>query len=524
MTEEFSDLLPIFLEEARENIEKSHKVLSELEQGKNKQANINDIARFVHTIKGSCASFGFNNTGVIAHNLENKLQDLKSNPDLATAEILADVRMQIDKIDDLIRNNDSTEPNSKPETLSAIDDSIRVPINLINSSLNNIWEIFLIKNQISYLFQSGGSEPALKDLRQSWETLDTTLGRNIAELENRLMQMRMTNLSRLFSRMEKIVRNYAQEHPEKKIRFETSGEDIEVDKKVSDMLNEPLVHLIRNAMDHGLEDIQSRQDAGKAEFGVIQLRAQAGVDTIDIIVTDDGGGIDHQKIAQKAFEKGLINTIDIDKKSAVDLIFTPGFSTADQITNTSGRGVGMDSVKQSIVEIGGRVSLTTEVGKGSQFKVTLPISLSVISAVILEVNNQIFGGNTNNVVEIVKAPHSYLKNHGEETLFNFRDSFIPCVDLGQVLSKYDANSQDDPNQADELSVIVVGDQTELVAIRVDKFRDNSELIVKPVPGIVNTPRFVDGMSILPTGEPIFILSFARLVEQSPLGQRGLHAS
>ena len=510
MTDESTELLSVFIDESLEIIDKNRNLLKKFATANNKIPLIREMNRHIHTLKGNSSSFGYKNAERISHDLESRMQGIENNADSLDEDFIRYIENEMDKIENLIENRDSIDSFNEEVMEKTENETIRVPIKTINESLNNIWEIFLIKNQISYLFSNVQNHKALANIQQNWENLNTSLGRNISELEGKVMRMRMTSLNRVFSRMEKIVRSYTNNHPEKAIQFKKYGEETKVDKKVSEMLIEPLVHLIRNAMDHGLEDKTTRQSSGKSQAGTIHLKAQATTDTIEIIVADDGHGIDVNKLIQKALAKGLISSGDIPENEAINLIFKPGFSTAEKVTHISGRGVGMDSIKKSIMEMGGDLSLSTKIGKGTEFKITLPLSLSVISALLLKVNGQIFGSNTHNIVEIIKAEPEDLKYHGNKTYLNFRDSFIECLDVSRVISDYHLEKAKD---TEETAIVVVKSPAGHIALKVDEILDNNDLIVKPTPSLVPQINFVDGMSILPTGEPIFIISLTRIIEE-----------
>lgn len=414
-----------------------------------------------------------------------------------------------------LENIEDKKSMSQPRTSqNTTQEYLRVPLHLVNDSLNNVWEIFLIKNQISYFLKQVSSHSLnLKDFIQKWEFLDIAFNRNINELENKVMKMRMTNLKPLFSRMSKIVRSYSEDHPEKQIHFVVEGEHVELDKKINDHLNEPLVHLVRNAIDHGIESIEERIANKKPKEAQLSIRAISTTDRIKIIVSDDGKGIDIEALIEKAFEKGRIKNKQFNEYEALQLIYLPGVSTSESISDISGRGMGMDAVKRSIIEMGGEIDLYTKKNKGSEFIISLPASLSVVPSIVMEVNEQKFGSNISDIVEIVQARQKEIDFHSNSAYFLFREQYIPCLYLRDCFTKYlrEKKNKSPYERRDEIFLIIVKEQSRLVALCVDYIYDYSELIVKPTPLLISQASYIDGMSILPTGEPIFILSLINTI-------------
>lgn len=386
-------------------------------------------------------------------------------------------------------------------------DVLRVPTEKVNDALNSIWEVFLLRNQLSYLFEK--NKEFLRsnvDMSQEWELLDNALKRNISELESTAMSMRMNDLSSLFNRMKKVVRSY-QKSSGKDITFETIGDDIELDKKVIDMLGEPLIHLVRNAMDHGVESPEERKLAGKPTSGLITLSAKSMSDKVVIKIEDDGKGIDANKILQKAKEKEMDLSHIKNDEDAVNLIFSAGFSMAEQVTDVSGRGVGMDAVKRSIQKLGGEVFIETEVGKGSVFNIELPLSMAVISSILFEVNGNSYGSSINNLIEICREPNDILEKNNESLLFPYRGEYLECFDLRTFFETDNSKEGRDTDTASFCIMEVNGKKT---AIQVDKVTKHTEIVVKETKGVFPEVDCINGVSILATGEPIFVVSLTKI--------------
>ena len=394
------ELLTDFMEESKDIIKRVNDVMEVLSTQPLDQSQIEELFRSVHTIKGGAVMFGWKNTQEKSHVLESYLGECKK--DLSRFD-MDHVREAIDEIENLLENKDvqsnsalSADSNKEDEIAkqkeqikhpeenkkTARGEVLRIPLKKVNDTLNSIWEIFLIRNQISYLFEK--NKVFFKknyEIFQEWEILDNSLKRNITELESTAMSMRMENMSSLYSRMAKVVREY-KKNTAKDIELQAIGEEVELDKKVIDKLGEPLIHLVRNALDHGIEYPDKRKEKNKPTKGKIKLSAYSLSDKVVLKIEDDGKGINPQKIKEKALQMGLdLSHIhsDIDM---IHLIFSSGFSTAEMITDVSGRGVGMDAVRKSIQNLGGEIFIDSQVGKGTIFTIELPLSLSVIDSIL----------------------------------------------------------------------------------------------------------------------------------------------
>jgi two-component system chemotaxis sensor kinase CheA len=342
---------------------------------------------------------------------------------------------------------------------------------------------------------------------QAWEPLDAALRRHVTELETVVMSMRLMTLRGLFSRMHQVVRAYAASHPEKEVQLSVSGDDIQVDKRVLDRLGEPFIHLVRNAIDHGVESIVDRVAAGKPRVGKLGIHAEATADKIVIRLSDDGRGIRPAKLLAKARERGLDTTGITDDESAIELIFRPGFSTADEITGVSGRGVGMDAVRSSITELGGTVGVETNPGHGTTFLVTLPVSVSIVPVVLLDVNGETYATHVAGVIEVCRIPAREIHGTSGEPMFRFHERFIRCLDLR-------ARMHGGPPVGEEAdaSICVVRRGGALHGLRVTRVLATTEVVVKPLPALSPLRSYVHGVSILPTGQAIFVLSLSELAD------------
>jgi two-component system, chemotaxis family, sensor kinase CheA len=397
-----------------------------------------------------------------------------------------------------------------PAAASPQAEFLRVPVDRVQRNLDVISEVFLIRNQMTYLVEKHfASSTGDHGFLQAWEGLDNALRRSIGELESVAMSMRMMPMQGLFSRMEKTVRAYTTESG-KEIRLEKRGEDTELDKKVLDALGEPLIHLIRNAMDHGIESPDLRRASGKPSAGTITLSAKMAGNEVVLTVEDDGKGIDAGKVRDSAIAKGFDVTSVTDNKAAVELIFLPGFSTASSVTETSGRGVGMDVVKAAVERLGGTISIETELGEGTSFVIRLPLSMSVIPAIVVRLNGALYAVGTADIIETQRVPAKAVKFNAGEAYISYRGRFVPCHDLETFLH---GEEERKATFKSTLFLCLVRHKDSYLALRVGALENNTEIVVKPMPPLSPEIPYVTGISVLPTGQPVFVLSLGRLCRE-----------
>ena len=385
---------------------------------------------------------------------------------------------------------------------------LRVPLATVNSILDHVWELFLVRNQMSHFFQA--NKELFKDhytFVQQFEFFDSVLERNIHEIESKTMSLRLSPVKKIFDRMEKVVSEYCHQTG-KKIHFTTRGEGIDLDKKVLDQLNEPLIHLIRNAIDHGIEDTEERKKHSKSETGSVELSAQLQGNEVLITIKDDGKGIDPERILASARKKNL----DVDhlnsEQEIVNLIFAPGFSTAEKVTDVSGRGVGMDAVKTSINELGGHVTLETKVGKGTCFKISLPLTMSVSKSLIVKIGGLEYAIPTKSIIFVEKVSVHDLKLNGPDQFYQFNNNLIQCYDMRSVLPDY-RSEPDLP--VTHTHVCVTSFQGKEIAFRVDEIVQTLNLVMKPMPKVSRKHPFLAGVSIMPGGNPVFVLNVGECI-------------
>jgi len=517
MSDENQELIDCFIEECKDNLLSIKTTFDSFDIQHVTKKDMDILFRAVHTIKGGSGMFNFEELRSFAHELENLLSDYRQRTTESDISISQDefdyIKFQIESIEEMILKinkveevkTESPEKNLKKDPV--VNEVLRVPLNKVNSLLDNIWEVFLIRNQLAYLVEQNRENFEKNNLAfiQSFEALDTILKRNINEIESKTMSMRMNSVSSVFQRMRKAVDDYVAKTG-KKIILKTEGENIELDKKIIDMLADPLIHLVRNAIDHGIEsDHLQRKKLGKGEVGTVTLIAGLDGNNAFIQVKDDGKGIDPKNILAAAQRKGL-NTSNVKNDTdAINLIFEPGFSTSSEVTDVSGRGVGMDAVKNSIEAVSGKVEIKTEIGKGTSFIINIPTGVSIVQALEIKINNYIYAFDSGRIFAVKNSTKGSIKSNGNALYFFHDEKYIRVVPVGEYF--FGTQSQ----HFDSHSVCVVQYNGESYALLVDQILQTSTLVTKPLPPNSAKHDFMSSVSLLQSGQPIFILSTDKII-------------
>ncbi len=381
--------------------------------------------------------------------------------------------------------------------------TVRVKFEQLDKLMNWVGE--LVINKIALLQVT--SENRNEALKRITENID----RLTSDLQDLVMQVRMVPVSQIFDRFPRMVRDLALAKG-KKIELVMEGKEIEVDRTVLDEIGEPLIHLLRNSIDHGIESIDERIKANKDVTGKIKLSAQRNGDTVIIHVEDDGAGIDSENIKAAAIRKGFLPEAELSKMSReqlINMIFLPGFSTAKQVTDTSGRGVGMDVVKTKITGLGGSVHLETQVGKGTKTVIKLPLTLAIIQAILVRDSGQTFAIPTSQVSEIVRAKRGDIKSLGRRKAIIVREKAIPVVHLHKLLGFPGEEEEDDF----ELLISYIGDEETKLGIVVDSVVRQQDILIKTLSDALSGVKGISGATILGDGQVVLVLDVAQFTNQ-----------
>jgi len=383
--------------------------------------------------------------------------------------------------------------------------SIRVDINKVDDLINMVGELVITQSMLGQLgedFDIGKLERLRGGLVQ--------LERNTRELQESVMRLRMLPISFAFNRFPRMVHDLSAKLG-KKIELILSGEQTELDKTVMEKIGDPLVHLVRNAIDHGIETPDQRRAAGKPETGVVGLDAYHQGGNIVIEITDDGAGLDRDRIRAKAIDRGMV-TVDeeLTDDKIYDLLFQPGFSTAESVSDLSGRGVGMDVVRRNIMALGGSVSVTTEMGKGSTFTIRLPLTLAILDGQLIQVGGQTFIVPLISIIESLLVDKEQVNAlEGKAELYRLRDEYLPIVRLHRVFGIGDQ----DKELSEGLLVVVDGDAGK-VGIFVDDLLGQQQVVIKSLETNYRQVNGLAGATILGDGTVALIVDITGIIQLS----------
>jgi len=382
---------------------------------------------------------------------------------------------------------------------------LKVEQSKVDRLMNLIGEMVVAKNSLPYLANRAENQFGVRELAREIKAQYGVINRIAEEMQDAIMQVRMMPVSFIFQRFPRLVRDISRKLG-KEVQLELQGEETEADKNIVEALADPLIHVVRNSLDHGLEAPDVRVAAGKTPTGRLLIRASQESDRVVIEIVDDGRGIDPNVIKRKAYEKGLIDEAQLERindQDAVNLVFAAGFSTAESITDLSGRGVGMDVVRNAISKVGGGIELRSEVGKGTTLRLSLPLSMAVTNVMIIESDRQIFGVPMDMVVETVRLPRAAIRTIKRQTTTVLRGRIIPLISLNGLLA---VNADPIANADDELAALVVRVGNEQVGLIVDEFREVVDVILKPLPGELAKLSCYAGTALLGDGSVLMVLN------------------
>ncbi len=388
--------------------------------------------------------------------------------------------------------------------------SIKVDQFKIDRLMNLIGEMVVAKNALPYLADRAETIYGIRDLSREIKAQYAIIHRIAGEMQDSIMQVRMMPISLVLQRFHRLVRDTSQKLG-KQVNLVLQGEETEADKNVIEALGDPLVHIVRNSLDHGIESPDHRRSLGKPATGTIVIRASQESDRVIIEISDDGRGIDPLVIKHKAYEKGILNAEQmarISDQEAVNLVFAAGFSTAETVSDLSGRGVGMDVVRNAVEKVNGILSLESEKGKGTRLRLSLPLSMAVTNVMIVETNRQIFGVPMESVLETVRVPTESIYRIKEHQAIVLRGRIVPLLNLNSLL---DMNIPPETNAEGELAVLLVRHAGESVGIIVDDFRETVEIILKPMHSVLTGLAAYAGSALLGNGSVLLVLDIKEIL-------------
>ena len=400
------------------------------------------------------------------------------------------------------------ETEARPATVSP-PTTLRVEQGKIDVMMNSIGELVVAKNALAYLARRAEhGQMTMAELAREIKDRHALVNRIAEDMQAAVMAVRMLPVEQIFQRFPRLVRDVSRRLG-KRVELVVEGGETEADKNIIEAISDPLIHMVRNSLDHGIEAPDVRRLAGKPEHGTLWLKAVQDSDEVFVRVIDDGRGIDPLAVRRKAVEQGLIDqevAQALSDEDAVALVFAPGFSTAAEVSDLSGRGVGMDVVRTAVEKVGGRVSISSRIGVGTTVELVLPLSMAVTRIMIVCCGERLFGVPMSLVVETVRVPRTGLHRFRDREAFVLRDSVVPVLRLAALL-----DLPEDTSSSAEEALLVVRVNGERLGLVVGAFREGIEAIVKPLDGVLAGTRAFSGTTLLGDGRVLLVLDLRELI-------------
>ena len=403
---------------------------------------------------------------------------------------------------------DRRQSGDRRSTAAGDATSIRVSTDKIDALINMVGELVITQSMLGQIgngLVQGGSSQQLEKLRDGLAALE----RNTRELQESVMRIRMLPISFAFNRFPRLVHDLGSKL-NKQVELRMSGENTELDKTVMEKIGDPLVHLVRNALDHGIETPEARIAAGKPPVGALHLNAYHQGGNIVIEISDDGAGLNRQKILRKAIERGLIGEAEaaaLPEEKVCELIFLPGFSTADVVSDVSGRGVGMDVVRRNIQDLGGSVEVSSQEGMGSRFTIRLPLTLAILDGQLVRVGGQIYIIPLVSIIESLQARREYINSvAGMAEVYRLRDEYLPVIRLYRLF-----NIQADTEDLTKGLLVVVEGDGQKAGVFVDELLAQQQVVIKSLESNYRRVEGVSGATILGDGSVALIMDIPGLI-------------
>ncbi|WP_298463777.1 chemotaxis protein CheA [uncultured Erythrobacter sp.] len=535
------ELLAEFVAETREMLEASEGEIIAWEADPADRARLDTIFRFVHTVKGNCGFFDFPRLAALSHAAEDALADVRAGRREADSNLVSAVLAIVDRIAEmvdaieageelgtggdeaLIAALDAGETSAEESVVTAASDepfakkadtsipaqrTIRLPVELLDRVMSGVSDMVLARNDLAHRLSQAGTQPTIDG---PFERLTTIL----SDVRDAITRMRMQRIETLFGALPRLVRDLSSELG-KQVVLDLEGGDVELDREMIESVRDPLTHIIRNAIDHGIEAPTDRLAADKPETGTIAIAARQSGNKISIVVSDDGRGLEEDKIKRKAIAQGIVTEKQVDAMDSgqlLDLVFTAGFSTADEVSTVSGRGVGLDVVRANLEKVGGSIIVSSTPGLGTLFYMQVPLTLSIIAGVTVTVGNQRFAIPQSYVEEIVHLGTETVDytHVGGTALVTFRDRRTRCLSLADVLG-----IEPCVEERDATLVFLRLANGDLFALAVDTIHTICDLVVKPMPRAIMATELYGGSTLLEDGQPILVLDMPLIAKNNGL--------
>ena len=517
------DLINEFIAETREMLEALGGEIVAWEAEPDDRARLDAIFRFVHTVKGNCGFFDLPRLESLSHAAEDVLAEVRSGKRSADPRLVSAVLAIIDRIGELVQaleTGESLSSDDDQQLIAALSEtyepveathasasaqmearkairSIRLSVDLLDRMMSGVSDMVLARNELARRLRDAPGDMAVD---AAFERVSGC----IAEMRDAITRTRMQRIDNLFATLPRMVRDLAAEL-DKQVALEVDGGDVELDREMIEMIRDPLTHIVRNAIDHGIEPADERMAAGKAGVGSLRVWARQSGNQILIEIGDDGRGLDGEKLVRKAIANGLVTPEQAERLSPAQrtaLIFEAGISTASEVTAISGRGVGMDVVRANIERIGGVVDVDSKPGQGVRLTLRVPLTLTIIPALTVSAGGQCYAIPRSAIEEIVRRSSDMVRIEavGGSYVASIRDKRIPLASLADVLGVAEQSAI-----ADQRLIVLKPAGGDLYALAVDRVLDHEELVVKPAAPIVMATGLYAGTTLADDGSPILLI-------------------
>ncbi|MFZ6017553.1 MAG: chemotaxis protein CheA [Nitrospirota bacterium] len=407
------------------------------------------------------------------------------------------------------------QPRKQQElSLKSTTTFVRVDIEKLDRILNTISELALAKDAVKRIYAELLERFGHSSLVLDVHRISQTFERRLSELQGQVLEIRMVPIGQIFSRLAQVIRRYSKEIG-KQAELVMYGEDTELDKYLAEEIVDPLMHIVRNSIDHGIEPAEERKKKGKKEYGTITLKAFQRGNHVVVEVIDDGRGIDVEKVRKKARDMGLLEPdTEPEEREIIDFVFTPGFSTKDVATEISGRGVGMDVVREKLSMLGGFAEVSTRKDEGITFTLTLPITLAIIKALIVRVGKEMFAVPLTSISETIVIEHKDIQTIEWKEVYYFRGEMLPMMSVGKMFNL-------ETDQSDRSFAVVVGFGERKLGLLVDELLGQHEIVIKSLGDYLKGLSGFAGAAEIGKHEVILVLDVESLIEKSLVKHEGM---
>ncbi len=564
--DEMKEIINDFIVESGELVESAMQDIITIEEKQDDEI-INSIFRAVHTIKGTSSFLGFDSLSKLAHKTEDLLGMIRKG-EISINRNITDVLIEsldiiktmienignngfdkgdtsliITKLESFIKNEaeltgvediknslpdknradiiqeaihvektDIPEKSSEARTRNNIqaksDQTVRIDVKKLDELMDLVGELVLGKNRLislnNNIKKNNDRNFCIEDLEDVTNYIESITN----DLQLSVMKARLVPVGKLFKKLPRMVRDLCKEF-NKNILLKINGEETELDRSLIELLHDPLIHIIRNSVDHGIETPEARHYGGKEEKGLLSISAYNENNHVIIEIFDDGKGIDLKSIKDKVREKGIITETELNNLSDTDimnLVFIPGLSTAKKLSSISGRGVGMDVVKTNIEKMNGQVHINSEQGKWTNLTIKLPLTLAIMRALIVNISHELYAIPLNNVIELVKNRTGLTKSIDKREVLVLRDEIIPIVDMSKVFM-----SPINMNNCNYLVICKIGDKT--IGVKVNSVLGQEEIVIKPLGELMGNINGIGGTTIRGDGKIVLILDVSSIINK-----------